>query len=117
MLGETGHLLSCSLDGTLKVWDYTRGTCLIEFEHAAEFRCLAYRCAPDILRSSINIIYTIYYIVHTSEAVLYWSLQSRCAPQPERTRAAGLDTDTIGLTVKTSFRWGVGLDTDTVGLT
>uniref|UniRef100_A0A7S0MZX6 Uncharacterized protein n=1 Tax=Pyramimonas obovata TaxID=1411642 RepID=A0A7S0MZX6_9CHLO len=43
MLEETGHLLSCSLDGTLKVWNYTMGACLLQFEHAMEFRCLAYR--------------------------------------------------------------------------
>jgi WD40 repeat protein len=44
MLTETGHLLSCSLDGCLKVWNYTMGTVLKQFDHTQEIRCLAYRC-------------------------------------------------------------------------
>jgi len=43
MLDETGHLLSISLDGTLRVWDYTKGAILKMFEHSEEMRCLAYR--------------------------------------------------------------------------
>ena len=43
MLDETGHLLSTSLDGTLRVWNYTLGVVLHQFEHAEEMRCMTYR--------------------------------------------------------------------------
>jgi WD40 repeat protein len=45
MLEDAGHLLSTSLDGTLRVWNYTSGVVIKQFEHREEMRCLAYRCA------------------------------------------------------------------------
>lgn len=51
MLEDTGHLLSASLDGTLRVWNYTLGVVIKQFEHRDEMRCLAYRCVESSLKS------------------------------------------------------------------
>ncbi|KAK3282643.1 hypothetical protein CYMTET_9628 [Cymbomonas tetramitiformis] len=45
ILEETGHLVSCSLDGSLRIWNYTMGEVLKTFRHKEELRCLAFR--PD----------------------------------------------------------------------
>ncbi len=33
-----GHLLSCSLDGTLRLWDYVQGVTVAKFTHHEEMR-------------------------------------------------------------------------------
>ncbi len=38
-----GHLVSCSLDGSLRLWDYVTGAGLAKFTHHEEMRCLALR--------------------------------------------------------------------------
>lgn len=54
MLEDTGHLLSASLDGTLRVWNYTLGVVIKQFEHREEMRCLAYRCVPALYIYKLN---------------------------------------------------------------
>jgi WD40 repeat protein len=40
----SGHLVSCSMDCIIKVWDYTAGVVLRQYIHHEELRCLALRC-------------------------------------------------------------------------
>lgn len=39
----SGHLVSCSLDCTIRIWDYKTGKVLEKFTHYEEFKCLALR--------------------------------------------------------------------------
>ena len=42
----TGHLVSCSLDGTILLWDYTAETVVQRFiQPKKQFRCLLYNHA------------------------------------------------------------------------
>ncbi|GLC46623.1 hypothetical protein PLESTB_001224200 [Pleodorina starrii] len=51
VLPASGNLVSCSLDGSLLVWDYVAGQVLHRFTHdTEEFRCLALRYdRPEVL--------------------------------------------------------------------
>ena len=39
----SGYLLSCGMDGTLNIWDYSQGTVLKSFRHREELRCMVMR--------------------------------------------------------------------------
>ncbi|EFJ40323.1 hypothetical protein VOLCADRAFT_99881 [Volvox carteri f. nagariensis] len=65
VLPASGHLVSCSLDGQLLVWDYVAGQVRHRFAHdTEEFRCLALRYdRPEVLVGTLqaNILrYTIH---------------------------------------------------------
>ncbi|GIL56264.1 hypothetical protein Vafri_11611 [Volvox africanus] len=65
VLPASGHLVSCSLDGQLLVWDYVSGQLMHRFTHdTEEFRCLALRYdRPEVLVGTLqaNILrYTIH---------------------------------------------------------
>jgi hypothetical protein len=42
----TGHLISVSLDGSLRFWDYVVGTVLFKYTHHEEFRWAG--CCCDV---------------------------------------------------------------------
>lgn len=38
-----GHLVTCSTDHTVRVWDYSAGVELLAWRHPDEFRCIAHK--------------------------------------------------------------------------
>ena len=55
ILWDTGHLVSCSLDATVRVWDYTRGQVLTVLNHTEEMCCLGLRYdVPEVLVGTVQ---------------------------------------------------------------
>mmetsp|Transcript_30067 Transcript_30067/g.77977 ORF Transcript_30067/g.77977 Transcript_30067/m.77977 type:complete len:848 (-) Transcript_30067:359-2902(-) len=45
-----GHLFSCSLDGSLRIWDYVSGTVLLKYGHHEELKCMTLRAdCPEVV--------------------------------------------------------------------
>jgi len=43
LLQDTGHLVSCGADSSVRIWDYSAGVQLNKLTHADEMRCMAVR--------------------------------------------------------------------------
>ena len=43
LLQDTGHLVSCGADNSVRIWDYSAGVQLNKLTHADEMRCMAVR--------------------------------------------------------------------------
>ncbi|KAF5831098.1 WD40-repeat-containing domain protein [Dunaliella salina] len=45
-----GYLFSCSLDGSLRIWDYVSGTVLVKYGHHEELKCMTLRAdCPEVV--------------------------------------------------------------------
>lgn len=47
VLTSSGHLVSCSIDGCVMLWDYITGDIILQHRHKEELLCLALRCDAD----------------------------------------------------------------------
>lgn len=42
IIEETGHLVSCSYDGIINIWNYPEGKTIHKFEKNESHRCITY---------------------------------------------------------------------------
>lgn len=47
VLASSGHLVSCSIEGSIMVWDYITGDIILQHKHKEELLCMALRYDVD----------------------------------------------------------------------
>lgn len=82
VLPSSGNLVSCSLDGSLLVWDYISGEVLHKYQHdVEEFRCLALRHdRPEMLVGTTQANILRYTVTETAAGTVGRSTTGANAP-------------------------------------